>query len=194
MINPAFIVDGKTEQRIIQKICPGQPVRRLNCNGKDVSYDVAAKYAATHIRLLKKYYPIIIVFDREKRHDTSTEVAKKLLDAIQKQGIQEVSIYIGVPDFMIENWMLADINSINSYYSLSPSSMQSSFEGTNGTSKIRSLIGNMKYYKAKDGPDIFSKCNISKIYRNSNSFKIFFEILKNINCNWVTSFCPDAEH
>ena len=37
MPEPAFLVDGHMEQLIIQQLCPKKPVRRIGCNGDDVS-------------------------------------------------------------------------------------------------------------------------------------------------------------
>lgn len=189
MINPAFIVDGHMEKRILQLLCPGQPIRLLNCNGKNVSYDVAAKHAATLIRLLKRYYPIIIIFDRENRSDNSIEVADKLLKAIRVHSIQPVDILIGVPDCMAENWMLADINAINTYYGLSEPITQTCFDGIHGKGKIRSLIGNKNYSETQDGPEIFIKCSVDSLCSNSSSFKAFYSIIINsLSCRWLSQF------
>ncbi|MCE5251069.1 hypothetical protein LLG96_12705 [bacterium] len=190
MNNPAFIVDGQMEKRIVQNLCPGQPVRLMNCNGKNVTYDAAAKHAATLIRLLKRYYPIIIVFDKEKRTDSSDVVARSLLEAIATHDLQGVNILIGVPDCMIENWMLADITAINLYYNLHPPISQSNFEGKNGKSHIRLIIGSQHYSETQDGPLIFNKCNVTSIYKNSISFRNFFNLISSINCKWLSTFNP----
>jgi hypothetical protein len=187
MHNPAFVVDGQMEQKIIQNICPKQPVRLLNCNGKNVTYDAAAKHAATLIRLLKKYFPIIIIFDRENRKETPDIVARNLLDAINKHEIQKVEIIIGVPDCMVENWLLADISAINSYFEIKKPIRQSSFEGTKGKNKLRSLIGQNNYSETQDGPNIFSKCRIDIVSKNSPRFYSFFQNTQKINCAWRSS-------
>ena len=188
MSNPAFLVDGQMEKRIIQSICPGHRVWLLDCNGKDVTYEAAGKRAATLIRLLKNSYPIIVIFDREKRQDGPEVVAEKLHDAIICQGIQEVDIIIGVPNTMAENWMLADIQSVNAHYSIQPPLEQGSFEGDNGKGKLRSLIShNRKYAETQDGPEIFKGCRVATIYENSSSFKSFFDKLKPLRCTWLSS-------
>ena len=138
MINPCFIVDGQMEQTIINHFCPDKPVRLLNCNGRDVSIEAAAKKAASLIRLMKRNYPVVLIFDREKRVDTSEQIAQKLQEEIQKCGINNIELIIGVPDKMMENWILADINSINSY--LEVNEEQNVFEGTGGKSKIKQII------------------------------------------------------
>ncbi|MDR0605599.1 MAG: hypothetical protein LBG80_14975 [Bacteroidales bacterium] len=180
MNNPAFIVDGYTEKRIINYFCPGQPVRLLNCNGKDVRIEAAAKRIATLIRLMKNNYPIIIIFDKEKRNNEFEEIANKLLLCINANDIQKVEILIGIPDIMIENWILADIQSINSYYSVNIA--QENFEGINGKSKIRQIIKPRYYSEAEDGPELIKKCFIKNIYNNSASFKYFYEKIKVLNC------------
>ena len=79
MSNPAFIVDGFTELKIIQNICPGRPVKRTDCNGKDVELDAIAKKIALHIRLLgNRYYPIIILVDKENRNISFEDMAEQL--------------------------------------------------------------------------------------------------------------------
>ena len=52
MSKPAFFVEGKTEQRIVQTLCPGCPVRIINCNGDGVSLEAISKRVGTLARLL----------------------------------------------------------------------------------------------------------------------------------------------
>lgn len=191
MINPAFIVDGQMERKIIQRVCPSKPIKLLQCNGKTVSYEAAAKRAASLIRLNKNHYPIIIIFDREKRAEKADTVAEKLLAAILKQKIHKVDIFIGIPDRMFENWILADINAVNSYYSIRPLLSQECFENKHGKSQLRSMIGTKySYSETQDGPEIFSRCDIPTICKNSPSFRQFFDRIKHLNCHWISSANP----
>ena len=71
MPDPAFLIEGHMEKKILQSVCPGVPIRRIECNGEDVAMSVMAKFIETHIRLLNnRYYPIVIIFDREGREST----------------------------------------------------------------------------------------------------------------------------
>lgn len=180
MINPCFIVDGQMEQMIINHFCPDKPVRLLNCNGKDVSIEAAAKKASSLIRLMKRNYPVILIFDREKRVESSEEIARKLFDEIQKCGVNNVEVIIGVPDKMMENWMLADIKSINSHFDLHEN--QQNFEGTGGKSKIKQLVNPKTYSETHDGPELAKRCDLLTVYSNSVSFHCFFEKVKKLCC------------
>jgi hypothetical protein len=183
MNNPAFIVDGQMEKKIINYFCPERPVRLLNCNGKDVTLNAAAKKIASLIRLMKRNTPVIIIFDKEKRNDSADNIAKGLLSEIKKQKIHDVDILIGVPDIMMENWMLASIDGINSYYNLNYA--QRAFEGKNGKAKLKEIIKPRIYHETEDGPEIIKKCNIGNIYTNSYSFKMFYNKIEYLNCKML---------
>jgi hypothetical protein len=180
MNNPAFIVDGQMEKKIIDHFCPEKPVRLLNCNGRDVTLKAAAKKIASLIRLMKRNTPIIIIFDKEKRNDSADNIALKLLSEIKEQKIHDVDILIGVPDIMMENWMLASIDGINSYYNLNY--IQKNFEGKNGKAKLKAIIKPRIYHETEDGPEIIKRCDIKNIYINSHSFKTFCDKIKYLNC------------
>jgi len=103
MSNPAFFVDGQTEQRSLHNICPGNPIRIIGCNGDNVSIDAIAKRLTTLIKVLNnKYYPIVILIDREGRTDKCEKIAIDLRDALIQYGVKD-EILIGVCDRMIEN-------------------------------------------------------------------------------------------
>lgn len=64
MSRPAYLVDGQTEQKVIRKICPSQPVKLIGCNGDAVCLSEIAKRISTHINLFNNnYYPIICIID-----------------------------------------------------------------------------------------------------------------------------------
>lgn len=108
MPNPAFIVDGHTEQGLIGAICSGHPIQRTNLNGKNVTIDAIAKKISSMIRILgNRHYPIIILVDREERNETCNELANQLNASLIKEGINNLDIRIGFADRMIENWIIA---------------------------------------------------------------------------------------
>jgi hypothetical protein len=43
MNRPAFLVEGKMEQLIVQSLCQGAPVRLINCNGDNVALGSVCK-------------------------------------------------------------------------------------------------------------------------------------------------------
>jgi hypothetical protein len=89
--DPAYIVEGDLEQKFIQNVCPGCSVRRLNCNGRDVSLEAIARRVGTLGRLLhKRHSPIIVVFDREGRPEPSEQIEETLRQTILAQeGIRQ---------------------------------------------------------------------------------------------------------
>jgi hypothetical protein len=108
MASSAFLVDGHLEQYFIQQVCPDHPVRRIGCNGHSVSLEAIAKHIASHCRLFdNRYYPIIIIIDREDRDETACEIKNSLITLLQKEGVKD-SLIVAVADRMIENWILAD--------------------------------------------------------------------------------------
>ena len=182
MSNPAFIVDGQMEQLAIQRICPGRPVRLLGCNGKDVSYEAAAKRASSLIRLMKNYRPVIIIFDRETREDTHEVVAKQLKAEIMKQNINGIEVIIGVPDRMMENWILSEGESARNH--LGKDVPAGSHQGKNGKSIIKSMTPPEKSYsETEDGSAMLYKCDSDKI--SCPSFLAFKVKLKNFPCRWL---------
>jgi|tagenome__1003787_1003787.scaffolds.fasta_scaffold20728160_2 hypothetical protein len=87
MPDPAFLVDGIMEQRILQHICPGKPVQRLNCNGKNVALEIIVDRIEFHIRLLNnRYDPIIILIDREQRRATCADIVSSMNQLLDERG------------------------------------------------------------------------------------------------------------
>jgi hypothetical protein len=191
---PAFIVDGHQEQKIVQRLCPGAAVRMLNCNGDEVDLSAAAKRAASLIRLMgNRYYPFIIIFDREGRCLSATEVGKSLECFLREEGIDDMLI-IGVPDRMIENWILADWENVQQQGNLRIQTSSKSFEGTHGKSVIiRLLPRDGRYQETIQGVDWFVTGNPSIMFRNSVSFRQFVLSLNNVDCRWFAECGSDIQ-
>src|SRR5208283_793778 len=108
MTKPAFIVEGHLEQDFVQAMCEGSPVRRIGCNGNDVKIDAIAKHVATHARLLQRRFdPLVVVFDRERRKETCAELERALKTELVNQSVT-ARIIVGIPDRDIESWILSD--------------------------------------------------------------------------------------
>lgn len=180
-MNPAFIVDGFTERNIIQRICPGAPIRRTDLNGKDVSIDAMGKKIASLIRVLNnRHYPIIILVDKESRSISFKEMISQLEASIKKEGIHNIDIRVGVADRMIENWIIADWDKLKCR-----KSKPSNTDGINGCAKLKEVIGS--YGKTTDCVDMFLNADIKKIYKHSASFKFFAEKIADINCDYISN-------
>jgi hypothetical protein len=179
MINPAFIVDGFTEKLIIQRICPHQPIRRTDLNGKYASINAISKRISSLIKLLgNKYFPIIILVDKEEREITFREMAVEIRQKLTDEGLQDCDIRIGIPDRMIENWIIADWETVSK-----KAKSVTKTECVNGASIIRKANGT--YDKTTDGVELFLKCNRSTIYNNSESFRYFIDQLDGLNCPFL---------
>lgn len=185
MSRPAFIVDGYQEKKIVQQLCPNAPIRLLNRNGRDVELHAAAKRVVSLIRLLgNRYYPFVIIFDREERKESSSRVAEVLRELILSEGIVD-DLVIGVPDRMIENWLLADWATVQSLGKLKTPKSQI-FEGCNGKAAIKKLLpkGNT-YQETVQGVEWFSAVNVNALFRNSSSFYHFVNELEHLDCLWL---------
>ncbi|MBF0520141.1 MAG: DUF4276 family protein [Nitrospirae bacterium] len=192
MSKPAFIVDGQQEQKILQQLCPDTPVRRLNLNGKDAELHAAAKRIASLIRLLgNRYYPFVIIYDREDRSDSVEIIREELERLIKSEGIND-DIVIGIPDRMIENWLLADWLNTQQQGKLMTTKEMKTFEGNNGKATIlKHLPKGSRYHETVEGVNWFLKADVKNIYKNSHSFRLFANVLQNISCSWLNSCLKD---
>lgn len=142
------------EKRIIQRICPGKPVRRIGCNGDEVKIDVIAKFLGVHLRTLKNYYPIIIIFDRERRELTSAEIEAQLSLALIESGHQDVDFRIIAADRTTENWILADKESLKERYPRAKFNYEA--EGVHGKGALRKVVETEETYsESTTGVELF---------------------------------------
>ena len=179
MNNPAFIVDGFTEKLILREICPGKPVRRIDLNGKSVTIQAMANKIASLIRLFNnKYYPIIVIVDREERSNNSDEIKRKLRDELDARGLQDQDIRISVADRMFENWIAADWGNLNM-----DKAKPAEIEGKKGVSILKKYLG--RYNKTTDGVMLFLSSNPKIMYENSASFQKLVDDIKDVNCPFL---------
>ena len=115
------------EQLIVQKLCPGRPVRLIGCNGDDVTMAAVAKALNARLRMLRVYHPVIIILDRERRTSSCGELIWELSTLLDDYGHQGQYV-IGMADRTIENWILSDWSYIvqeNPAYQALPVDMRS---------------------------------------------------------------------
>lgn len=180
MSNPAFIVDGYTEKIIIQKLCPSQPVRRTDLNGKSVSISAIAKKVASLIRLLgNRYYPIVILVDKEQRDISFDIMAEQIREGIINEGIVNLDLRVGVANRMIENWIIADWETLTGGTLNEPENP----DGGSGSNIIRRVKGS--YDKTTDGVEYFLKVRQQIAYKKSESYKHFVDNLNGIPCDYL---------
>ncbi len=177
MNNPAFIVDGYTEKLIVNHYCPTAKVARTDLNGKNVTLQAIANKIIAYIKIFNnKYYPIIILVDRENRIENCNELSKKLLSLIKEKDPIDNDIRVAFADKMIENWILADWQVLETV-----KSKPENTDGLNGSSEIKKIRNS--YSKTTDGVDLLKKCCIKNIYYNSPSFQKFINLIQDINCH-----------
>ena len=182
MNNAAFLIDGHLEQKFLRKACPHHPIRRINCNGTNVSISAIADRVASQCRLLNnRHYPIVIVIDREDRTASTDSLCSDLLAQLIEKGVNE-QIIIGVVDRMIENWILADAEKVAehpSYYASVPANT----EGLHGKNILKGCIRH--YHETTIGVDLLVSCRASVMRSNSTSFSRFYGQLPVNNCWWL---------
>jgi len=66
------------EQDIVQRLCPGMPVRLIGCNGHDVTMAALSKVLDARLRRLKNYRPVVIIVDRERRSQPASALVSEL--------------------------------------------------------------------------------------------------------------------
>src|ERR1044072_2910006 len=104
MTRPAYLVEGDLEQKFIQNTCPGCKVQKINCNGDDVSLEAIAKRVGSLGRFAHtRHSPLIVIFDRERRDETSEQIEAKFREILTHEQIQ-VPIIVGIPDRDTESW------------------------------------------------------------------------------------------
>ncbi|RTE89467.1 DUF4276 family protein [Bradyrhizobium sp. LVM 105] len=179
---PAFLVDGLTEKKIVQRLCNGATVRLTGLNGKDVALEAIAKAAHSLIALLKgRHYPIVLIVDREKRPQSALEMEEELAALLKGLGVSTKDIIISCPDRMIENWMLGDERYFDEVYDIKISSC---CEGLHGKREIRRLMLTKKitYHEVSVGVDLFCQIDPGRVAASSQSFDRFR--------SRVSPFCP----
>ena len=176
-MRPAFLVDGVTEQKFIQLVCKGRPVKIINCNGSSVSASAIAKRAASLIRLWGgKFFPIILIVDREGRREAAAAFCTALRESIVAEGVND-QVIIGVADRMIENWMIADPAVWPAH------EIEDNVDGFGGVGKVKKMMPD--YDKAARGAGLLAKSRCSEICRRSESFSALFAQLTALRCAWL---------
>jgi hypothetical protein len=183
MTNPAFIVEGFLEKQFIRDACPGRPIRRLELNGTNVALEAIVDRIETLVRLFgNRHNPIIILFDREGRVETSTQIATTVLQLLSARNVPGTFV-VGVPDRMIENWILADEGTIARLKA--PQHLKaSSYDGHHGKAVLKQLLASKHYRETIDGVQMLKNALASSIARRSASFRAFHSQLQ-LNCYWT---------
>jgi hypothetical protein len=183
---PAILVEGRMEKLLVEALCPGSCVRIINCNGDEVSLEAIAKRVGTLARLeQKRFSPIIVLLDREGRAAESSKIKRELLALLRQENVA-VPVIVGVPDRMIENWILADIETVARFIQIKTKPSTQPFEGTAGEARLKELLPEtFTYVKTIHGVEWFKNCDSEIISQNSASFREFVSALADLKCKWL---------
>jgi hypothetical protein len=186
MTRPAYLVEGDLEQKFIQNTCPGCKVQKINCNGDDVSLEAIAKRVGSLGRLVhERHSPLVVIFDRERREETSEQIEAKFREILAHEQLQ-VPVIVGIPDRDTENWILSDYETFASSAKLKADAEEACYEGKNGKSVIKRAIGpERSYVETIDGVAWLKAARPSVMRQNSASFCRFVEALSALPCWWL---------
>lgn len=182
MSKPAFLIDGYTEKLILGRICPDSTVRRIDMNGRNVRISSMATKIASIIRTLgNRFYPIVILVDREGREISKKDMEEKLTEELEKLDIN-CNLIVGVADKMIENWIIADWDNIKEYTGTKDSKPEIT-DGIGGKGAIKKVLPD--YQETLDGVQLFIGSNPHIMKENSPSFNSFSQKIQGIKCDWI---------
>lgn len=183
MFRPAFIVEGQMEQKFLSQNC-GKRTRvwRIGFNGKNVPIGAIAKRISDMMPLLDNFHPIVIVFDREGRNESSDEISQNLLEELARLGYESAKFRIGIPDNMIENWLLADYDLMETVFGVKFKIKE--YDGKDGEKVIVNLLGKDSYKKTSWGVDMLKRMNVKRASENSPSLDKFINTL-DFKCWWL---------
>jgi len=187
MPEPAFLVDGVMEQKIIAHLCPKKPVRRIECNGRDVALEAIVERLDLHIQNLNnRYSPIMILIDRETREMSCDEIIVQLTSLLEMKGHHGQCV-VGVVDRCIENWILADWENVKRTKAIAGKSMRGNSEGVQGKVMLKRLRpDDILYNEPTWGKELFLACDPRRIYAKSESFRRFVDQLQ-LPCHWLAA-------
>ncbi len=180
MTRPAFIVEGHLEQRVIAQVCPNRPVRRINCNGDSVAIERMCDFIETHIRSFgNRNYPIIILFDREKRVETSDEISDRVVSILGERGLCDHDIRVFVADREVEDWYLGDIEGICRHYNIAvPASI-----GTGKSGLAMAIRSAVDYHETTIGVELFGVISKTMVAERCPQFSRMMRLAAEIDCD-----------
>jgi hypothetical protein len=186
MPKPAFIVEGQLEQRMVQAACPGHRVVLLGSNGDTVSMKTIATRIETHYILFSnRYYPIIVMFDREKRAKTVEELEAELIAELTARNVPVNQFVFFISDRDIECLLLCHVSE-NGEIIGTGCPKTSCVDGLAGESELRKRLSvkSISYHKTTVGMDLFRTVRPFILSTKSNNFRRFQKRIVKY-CTWA---------
>lgn len=121
---------------------------------------------------------VVVVLDFEKRSRKYSEFCAELVKHF-RSIVFPVPVAIAVPNRMIENWYLADIEFLAKHRAfLKQGIQQKAFEGKDGKAELKRLMRKgIAYSETKHGPELFEILRFDVARNNSASFHVFLSEL-----------------
>ena len=145
-------------------------------NGKTVPVDVICRHISSMYITTNMNPDITFVWiDREGRSETSDEIREKVRSSLIGAGADEAKLWVGVPDTMTENWLLADPVAITQEFGIE--SHEYLHEGKNGKHRISELYDHLgvNYKEMKHGASLMKRLRLNRAAENSPSAASFFQ-------------------
>ncbi len=122
---------------------------------------------------------VIVMLDFEERRQDYRAFVRELEEAFSAQDFG-LPVLVAVPNRMIENWYLADIELLSSQKAFLKSGLkQKKYEGANGKASIkRCMRTGHPYSETKHGPQMFEILRFRVARQNSPSFDAFLGLIR----------------
>lgn len=177
-----IIVDGEGDYRSLKR---KYNFKVLITDGPRGEYAVVADIilkARKQISMLRGFgcNKIIIMLDLENRNVVHSAFISQLYSQLPKYDYQDL-VWFAVPNKMIENWYLADIEHLSKKKKyLKQKLQQKKYEGLHGKRELKKLFENgYSYSETEHGPELFNLIRESVVAKNSPSFLTFKELISN---------------
>jgi hypothetical protein len=186
MAEPAFIVEGHLEQKMVQLVCRQHKVVLLGVNGDNVSMATIASRIETHVKLFSnRYYPIIVIFDRERRVETVPELLTQLNEIFGTKGLDMEQFRFLISDRDIEVMFVAHVEK-NGDFIETGCPQTTDIDGLHGESELRARLSKkgIRYHKTTTGIELFKKVRPTIVSFKSRNFRRFRSQMLQY-CKWI---------
>jgi uncharacterized protein DUF4276 len=122
----------------------------------------------------------IIVLDFEMRNIAYSRFIKSIETLLDSKRY-DIPVYVAVPNRMIENWYLSDIEILSKKKSyIKDKIKQKKYEGKDGKKELKKcFVRKFTYQETKHGPELFAIIRFDVARKNSPSFDTFLNLLNN---------------
>jgi hypothetical protein len=175
------IVDGPGDFASLKRRFPGR-VRVLKTDGprgQEVTPQQIARAARKQVGILAGLgcLTVVVLTDFEERSQDYGDFCVALGEQLER-ACGSVDVRCCVANRMIENWYLADVESLSSQKVYIRNGLrQKRYEGTHGKRELKSLFERgYQYNEVAHGPDLFAVVRLDVASRNSESFRSFLSL------------------